>query len=140
MKIHRKSDVLPHNIRIVGDIKCFFGRSVDYKHRNSKGLHGPAKVLGRDGLKVLVKNGITYIRVHSCRLHLIQNSSRYDQISAVQLDNFNICQKPLSILNPHNSRPPSPDIETKYNEDDQVATTQKSTINSYERLCPSDQE
>ena len=39
---------------------------------DSKEWHGPAKVLGQDGQQVLVKNGSTYVRVHPCRLQLIQ--------------------------------------------------------------------
>ena len=47
------------------------GDQVYFKCANSQEWHGPATVLGQDRRQVLVKSGITYIRVHPCRLQLI---------------------------------------------------------------------
>ena len=60
----RVRGALSQNIRSSGDIKYFTGVPVCYKRRDNKEWHGPAKVLGQDGQKVLIKNGSTYIRVH----------------------------------------------------------------------------
>ena len=62
----RIRQTLSHIIRSSGDVKYITGDSVYYKPIDSKEWHGPAKVLGQDGLQVLVKNGSNYIRVYPC--------------------------------------------------------------------------
>lgn len=47
------------------------GDNVYYKRQQNAEWHGPAKVLGRDGSQYLLKHGGHYIRVHPCRLQLV---------------------------------------------------------------------
>ena len=58
---------LSRNIRTSGEIKHTTGNFLYYKHMDSDELHGPAKVIGQDGQRVLVKNGSKY----PCCLQLI---------------------------------------------------------------------
>ena len=66
---------LSHNIQTSGGVKYLTGDLVYLKRLDSNSWHGPAKVLGQDGQQVLVKNGSTYIRVHPCRLQLIDHKN-----------------------------------------------------------------
>lgn len=50
------------------------GDSVYYKRQNSAEWHGPARVLGRDGAQFLLKHGGIYIRVHPCKMQLVNPS------------------------------------------------------------------
>ena len=70
---------LSHNIRTSSDVKYITGDSVYYDRMDSREWHGPAKVLGQDDQQVLIKNGSTYIRVHPCRLQLINQNSENNQ-------------------------------------------------------------
>lgn len=45
--------------------------SVYYKRNDSKEWHGPAIILGKDAQQYLLKHGGIYIRVHPCRLQLV---------------------------------------------------------------------
>ena len=78
---------LSHNIRSSGDVKYINGDSVYYKRLNNHGWHGPAKVLGQDGQQVLVKHGGSYVRVHPCRLQIIDTNNQISSCeSTEQLD------------------------------------------------------
>ena len=62
---------LNNNIRTTGDIKFVNGDRVYYKRHDSKRWHGPGYVIGQDGQHVLVRHQSTWVRVHPCRLMLI---------------------------------------------------------------------
>ena len=49
------------------------GDSVYYKRQNNTEWHGPAKVLGRDSSQYLLKHGGIYIRVHPCKMQLVNS-------------------------------------------------------------------
>ena len=66
---------LSHNIRSSGDVKYLTGDKVYFKRDDSPAWHGPAKVLGQDDQQVLLKYGSYYVRVHPCRIQLIESSS-----------------------------------------------------------------
>ena len=46
-----------------------------YKRKNNTEWHGPAKVLGKDSAQYLLKHGGTYVRVHPCKMQLVDPSS-----------------------------------------------------------------
>ena len=54
--------------RTYSDITYHSGDMVYFKRNNAKCWHGPAKVIGKDGKQVLLKQGGLYVRVHPCRL------------------------------------------------------------------------
>lgn len=47
------------------------GDNVYYKRHKNNEWHGPAKVLGRDGSQYLLKHGGSYVRVHPCKMQLV---------------------------------------------------------------------
>ena len=63
---------LRHNVRSSGEVKYFTGDKVYYKRLSNTKWHGPGVVLGQDGQQVLVKHGGVYVRVHPCRLSLVE--------------------------------------------------------------------
>lgn len=65
---------ISRNIRTSGDTKYVTGDSVYYKRNNQNGWHGPGRVIGQDGQNVLVKHGSYYVRVHPCRVQLIDSN------------------------------------------------------------------
>ena len=64
---------LNHNVRTSSDIKYFTGDKVYYKRLGKIKWKGPGVVLGQDGQQVLVKHGGIYVRVHPCRLMLVNS-------------------------------------------------------------------
>ena len=64
---------LNHNIRSSGDVKYLNGDLVYFKRKDDKQWHGPATVIGQDGQMVLLRNHFTWVRVHPCRLQLVQD-------------------------------------------------------------------
>ena len=62
--LSRKTRINPH---------FFIGDNVYYKRNDSKSWHGPAKVLGKDAQQYLLKHGGIYVRVHPCRIQLVQD-------------------------------------------------------------------
>ena len=85
---------LSHNIRTSGDVKYVTGDQVYYKRNDSNEWHGPGTVLGQDGQQILIKHSSYYVRVHPCRVKLINC-----QHSDIQLDNTNHTeQKEKSLL------------------------------------------
>ena len=48
------------------------GDLVYFKRNDSSMWHGPAKVLGKDAQNYLLKHGGIYVRVHPCRMQLVQ--------------------------------------------------------------------
>ena len=65
---------LQNNIRTYSDTPILTGDKVYYKRLDARRWRGPAIVLGKDGQQVLLKHGGYYIRVHPCRLRLVQES------------------------------------------------------------------
>ena len=57
--------------RSFSDIVYQNGDLVYYKRNNSVEWHGPAKVLGREASQYLLKHGGSYIRVHPCKMQLV---------------------------------------------------------------------
>ena len=124
---------LVHNIRTSSEVKYFTGDPVYYKRANSNSWHGPAVVLGQDGQQVLVKHGGSYVRVHPCRLTLIdkkissinqtenkppsitsdESSDNEDDTNPVRtearMENANETERNLSTLLPATTRMPSND-------------------------------
>ena len=76
---------LLHNVRTSGEIKYVTGDCVYYKRNDSSEWHGPGKVIGQIGQQVFVKHGAFYIRVHPCRLQLVdQNQPTKTENNSVQ--------------------------------------------------------
>ena len=70
----RLRQALQNNIRTYIDTPILTGDKVYYKRLDARRWRGPAIVLGKDGQQVLLKHGGYYIRVHPCRLRLVQES------------------------------------------------------------------
>ena len=64
---------LNHRVRASNDIKYLNGDLVYFKRKDDKQWHGPASVIGQDGQMVLVRHHFTWVRVHPCRLQLVEN-------------------------------------------------------------------
>ena len=62
---------LNRQTRSYSDIVYHNGDNVYYKRGNNNEWHGPAKILGRDGSQYLLKHGGSYVRVHPCKLQLV---------------------------------------------------------------------
>ena len=59
------------------------GDNVYYKRDKSSEWHGPARVLGKDGAQHLLKHGGVYIRVHPCKMQLIEgDNSQSDALAS----------------------------------------------------------
>ena len=57
--------------------------NVYYKRDKSSEWHGPARVLGKDGAQHLLKHGGVYIRVHPCKMQLIEgDNSQSDALAS----------------------------------------------------------
>ena len=67
---------LAHNIRTSGEIKYITGDQVYYKRKDSNEWKGPGSVLGQDGQQILIKHGSYYVRVHPCRVKLVQSENQ----------------------------------------------------------------
>ena len=67
---------LTHNVRSSGEVKYVTGDDVYYKRDDSQEWHGPGKVIGQVGQQVFVKHGSFYIRVHPCRLQLVNTEQK----------------------------------------------------------------
>ena len=65
---------LRHNVRTSGEVDFVTGDKVYYKRMDSKEWKGPGVIIGKDGKQVLVKHGGIYVRVHPCRLSLINDT------------------------------------------------------------------
>ena len=48
------------------------GDSVYYKRNDCDTWKGPGSFFGQDGPQVLIKHGSSYVRVHSCRLQMVE--------------------------------------------------------------------
>ena len=60
-----------HNLRPSGEVKYVNGDMVYYKRTDDSKWHAPGIVIGQDGQLVLLRTQTTWIRVHPCRLQLI---------------------------------------------------------------------
>ena len=58
--------------RTFSDVVYQNGDKVYYKRNNNKEWHGPSKVLGRDGSQYLLKHGGSYVRVHPCKMQMVE--------------------------------------------------------------------
>ena len=63
---------LSHKIRSSGDVKYINGDKVYFKRANDRQWHGPAVVIGQDGQFVLLRHQSSWVRVHPCRLQLLE--------------------------------------------------------------------
>ena len=66
---------LLHNVRGNNMEDLQNGDQVYYKRNNENQWRGPGIVIGRDGKQVLVKQGGTYVRAHTCRLQVVPETS-----------------------------------------------------------------
>ena len=62
---------LCHNVTPSGEIKYVTGDKVFYKRDDSNEWRGPCVVIGQVNQQVFVKHGSFYIRLHPCRLQLV---------------------------------------------------------------------
>lgn len=72
------------------------GDSVYYKRQNRQSWQGPAKVLGKDGFQFLLKHGGVYIRVHPCKMQLVEPQDQEDEtpkIATTDRENDTLTQK-----------------------------------------------
>ena len=118
---------LSHNIRTSGAIRYITGDFVYYKRADSREWRGPAKVFGQDVQQMLIKNGSTYIIVHSYRLWLInQNSENHqDTLTPPYISNENDKHEP-QLYNKINKNQHHLNIENSDSED-KDPSTRKST-------------
>lgn len=80
----------------------FFGNgdTVYYKRNNSEAWHGPAKVLGRDAQQYLLKHGGVYVRVHPCRMQLLEEGAECSErqpSDVVTPANQQLSQEPSAV-------------------------------------------
>ena len=119
---------LSHNIRTSGDVKYVTGDQVYYKRKDSNEWHGPGTVLGQDGQQILIKHSSYYVRVHPCRVKLINC-----QQSDTQLPN-NICGKSQE------STLPDSDTTTATNhnkrQEDNVLSSDESDVDFEKQIQP----
>ena len=64
---------IKHQTRTYSDIRYNTGDLVYYKRANNNEWKGPGTVIGQDGQHVLVKHASTYIRVHPCKLQMVNH-------------------------------------------------------------------
>lgn len=64
---------LNKQVRNFSDIEYQIGDKVYYKRNSSHEWRGPAKILGCDKSQYLLKHGGVYVRVHPCKLQLIES-------------------------------------------------------------------
>ena len=105
---------ISNNVRSSGDVKYLTGDDVYYKRNTGSSWHGPGKVIGQDGQNVLVKHGSYYVRVHPCRLQLINSNAEGTRRSPTQNFDKNCIQNfdknPLSKTSVFPSPVPSPAV------------------------------
>ena len=66
---------LSHQTRTYADIVYKNGDKVYYKRESSHEWHGPAKIIGRDDQRYLLKHGGTYHRVHPCKMQHVTDGN-----------------------------------------------------------------
>ena len=71
---------LNHNTRTYNDVKYINGDDVYYKMPDDMHWRGPGKVIGQDGQFVLVRHGGGWVRVHPCRLQLLDEEEHVESI------------------------------------------------------------
>ena len=110
---------LNHNVRPSGDIKYFTGDKVYYKRLGKIKWKGPGVVLGQDGQQVLVKHGGIYVRVHPCRLMLVNSDcSSNKQETSTSMNNESKQDKDSHHSDDENSSQSSSDEGIDSAEDD----------------------
>ena len=87
---------LNHRVRASNDVKYLNGDLVYFKRKDDKNWHGPASVIGQDGQMVLVRYHFTWVRVHPCRLQLVENCN----------EKLDIAQDPISYDDEAQLQPP----------------------------------
>ena len=70
---------LNRQTRSYTDTNYHIGDNVYYKRNDQHEWHGPAKILGQDGSQFLLKHGGRYIRVHQCKLQLIDTGQEIEK-------------------------------------------------------------
>ena len=65
---------LNRQVRNFSDIQYQIGDKVYYKRNSNHEWRGPAKILGCDKSQYLLKHGGNYVRVHPCKLQLIESN------------------------------------------------------------------
>ena len=67
---------LTHQTRTYADVVYNNGDMVYYKRESAHEWHGPAKIIGRDAQRYLLKHGGTYHRVHPCKMQHVTDDDR----------------------------------------------------------------
>ena len=67
---------LTHQTRTYADVVYNNGDMVYYKRESAHEWHGPAKIIGRDNQRYLLKHGGTYHRVHPCKMQHVTDSDQ----------------------------------------------------------------
>ena len=113
---------LNRQTRTYSDNSYHTGDQVYYKRGDKSEWHGPAKVLGQDGSQFLLKHGGRYIRVHQCKLQLVEAWQPLDTGETMNLPE----EKPAQA----NSSPVSnvqSDSDSDYEQPDQSRETDPNT-------------
>ena len=76
---------LRHQKRTYSDIKYTTGDLVYYKREGANQWRGPGTVIGQDGQQVLVRHSSSLVRVHPCRLQLIQECTKAVESQSLQI-------------------------------------------------------
>ena len=119
---------LSHNIRTAGVI---IGDSTFYKRADSREWCGPAKAFGQDVQQMLIKNGSTYIRVHSYRFWVINQNSenQQDTLTAPYISNENDKHEP-QLYNKINKNQHHLNIKNSDSEDEDPSTRKSTNYHS----------
>ena len=119
---------LSHNIRTSGDVKYITGDQVYYKRKDSNEWHGPGTVLGQDGQQILIKHSSYYVRVHPCRVKLV-NCQQSDN----QLAN-NSCSKPQEKTLPDSDTTTTTNHNKR--QEDNVLSSDESDVDFEKQIQP----
>ena len=65
---------LKHQTRTHSDVHYSNGDLVYYKRNDCETWKGRGSVIGQDGQRILIKHGSSYVRVHSCRLQMVERN------------------------------------------------------------------
>ena len=102
--------------RSFSDVIYQNGDLVYYKRNNSIEWHGPGKVLGHDGSQYLLKHGGSYVRVHPCKMQLVDSQKQVVPQSHASTQSSD----PHAQVKNHISQAITNDASTQYSLDDNV--------------------
>ena len=132
---------LSHNIRTTGDIKYINGDKVYYKRTDDREWHGPGVVIGQDGQFVLVRHQSTWVRVHPCRLQLIEDENMFKNNSEITTSDTRYENQAQSEIqcdseeDTHTANPPDNNVSIQH----EINETNEETTNSGSELLQIDE-